>query len=318
MGNCPHHAKKAPDVTKLSLIPNSLRAAGLTLALGTALFAAPAFADAASDAARALLPAKIRDAGTLNVGASTVYAPHSFFKEGTTDFTGYEIDLFNEVSAILGLKPNYTEAPFQQLIAGVKSGRSDVSLGDLGDNDLRRQEVDFIDHTRLTFQLLIDDAEKDNIKTVFDLCGRDLGIVQGTTNIIFKALAQCEAKGLKPANFIEFPDATAKDQAIQSGRLPRADISATAVGRYREAAGLNPGQILIPAPELGDLYIGFIVDKGNTELANAIEAALKILFENGRYAEILATYNISDLNLDAPGVNIGQNASNWVQPKPKS
>ncbi|MDB5537925.1 MAG: hypothetical protein JWQ65_2800 [Devosia sp.] len=300
-------------------LTKSLHAAGLAFALTATLLAAPAFAqDAAAEAARALLPAAIRDAGTINVGASTVYAPHSFFKEGTTEFTGYEIDLFNEVSAILGLTPVYTEAPFQQLIAGVKSGRSDVSLGDLGDNDLRREEVDFIDHTRLTFQLLIDESEKDNIKTVFDLCGRELGLVQGTTNIISKALSQCEAKGLKPVTFVEFPDASAKDQAIQSGRLPRADISATAVGRYREAAGLNPGQILIPAPEIGDLYIGFIVDKGDTELANAIEAALKILFANGRYAEILAAYNISDLNLDAPGVNIGQNASNWVQPKPKS
>ncbi|MBN9333730.1 transporter substrate-binding domain-containing protein [Devosia sp.] len=302
-----------------NLLLSSIKAAALALVLGTSLAATPSFAqDAAAEAARALLPANIRAAGTLNVSASTVYAPHSFFKEGTTEFTGYEIDLFNEVSEILGLKPVYTEAPFQQLIAGVKSGRADVSLGDLGDNDLRRQEVDFIDHTRLTFQLLIDDAEKDNIKTVFDLCGRDLGVVQGTTNIIFKALAQCEAKGLPKANFIEFPDATAKDQAIQSGRLPRADISATAVGRFREAAGLTPGQILVPAPELGDLYIGFIVDKGHTELASAIDAALKILFENGRYAEILAAYNISDLNLDAPGVNIGQNASNWVQPKPAS
>ncbi|MDB5585577.1 MAG: hypothetical protein JWP26_547 [Devosia sp.] len=300
-------------------LTKSLHAAGLAFALTATLLSAPAFAqDAAAEAARALLPAAIRDAGTINVGASTVYAPHSFFKEGTTEFTGYEIDLFNEVSAILGLTPVYTEAPFQQLIAGVKSGRSDVSLGDLGDNDLRREEVDFIDHTRLTFQLLIDESEKDNIKTVFDLCGRELGLVQGTTNIISKALSQCEAKGLKPVTFVEFPDASAKDQAIQSGRLPRADISATAVGRYREAAGLNPGQILIPAPEIGDLYIGFIVDKGDTELANAIEAALKILFANGRYAEILAAYNISDLNLDAPGVNIGQNASNWVQPKPKS
>ena len=300
-------------------LANAVRSAGLAFALALPLLAAPAFAqDAAAEAARALLPAAIRDAGTLNVGASTVYAPHSFFKEGTTEFTGYEIDLFNEVSAILGLTPTYTEAPFQQLIAGVKSGRSDVSLGDLGDNDLRREEVDFIDHTRLTFQLLIDEAEKDNIKTVFDLCGRELGVVQGTTNIIFKALSQCEAKGLQPATFTEFPDATAKDQAIQSGRLPRADISATAVGRYREAAGLLTGQILIPAPELGDLYIGFIVDKGDTDLANAVNAALEILFENGRYAEILAAYNISDLSLDAPGVNIGQNASNWVQPKPKT
>lgn len=307
-------------MTKLNpLLTKTLRAIGLSLALTAPLVAAPAFADdAAVAAARALLPASIRDAGVIKVGASTVYAPHSFFKEGTTEFTGYEIELFNEVASILGVTPEYTEAPFQQLIAGVKSGRSDVSLGDLGDNDLRREEVDFIDHTRLTFQLLIDDAEKANIKTVFDLCGRELGLVQGTTNIISKALAQCETKGLKPASFIEFPDASAKDQAIQSGRLPRADISATAVGRYREAAGLNPGQTLIPAPELGDLYIGFIVNKGQTELANAIEAALKILFENGRYAEILAAYHISDLNLDAPGVNIGQNASNWVQPKPKS
>jgi polar amino acid transport system substrate-binding protein len=168
-------------------LANVLRFAGLAFVLASA----PAFAqDASAEAARALLPAAIRDAGTLNVGASTVYAPHSFFKEGTTEFTGYEIDLFNEVSAILGLTPTYTEAPFQQLIAGVNSGRSDVSLGDLGDNDLRREEVDFIDHTRLTFQLLIDEAEKDNIKTVFDLCGRELGVVQGTTNIIFKACSR--------------------------------------------------------------------------------------------------------------------------------
>jgi len=289
------------------------------IALGAALLlTAPGFAQNTAEAARALLPAKYRDAGVLNVSASTVYAPHSFYKEGTTEFTGYEIELFNEVANILGVKPVYTEAPFQQLIAGITSGRADLSLGDLGDNDLRREQVDFIDHSRLTFQLLIEEANKDKFKSVFDLCGQELGLVQGTTNIISKTLDQCEAKGLKPTTYIEFPDATAKDQAIQSGRLPRADVQATAVGRYRQANGLSAGLVLVPAPELGDLYIGWIVEKGNTGLANAVEAALKVLFENGKYAEILAKYDISDLNLPAPGVNIGQNASNWVQPKPKT
>src|SRR4051812_22735461 len=94
-------------------------------------------------AARALVPAKYRTAGVLRISASTVYAPHSFFKEGTKEWTGYEIDLFNEVSKILDLKFEYTEAPFAQLIAGVKSGRADLSMGDLGDNDLRREQVDF-------------------------------------------------------------------------------------------------------------------------------------------------------------------------------
>lgn len=204
------------------------------------------------------------------------------------------------------------------MIAGVKSGRADLSLGDLGDNSLRREQVDFIDHSRLTFQLLITDADKDKIKTVFDLCGRDLGLVQGTTNIVGGALAKCESKGLPAPKYVEFPDATAKDQAIQSGRLPRFDIQATAIGRYRQAAGLSKGLMLVPAPEIGDLYIGFIVNKGNDGLAKAIEVELKVLWTNGKYKEILARHDIADLDLPGPGVNIGERASNWQQAKPKS
>lgn len=293
-------------------------ALGLLLApllAGAALAQSAAPSDAVA-AARALLPAKYRDAGVLHVGASTVYAPHSFFKDGTKEWTGYEIDLFNAVADVLDIKVEYTEAPFQQLIAGVKSGRSDVSIGDLGDNDLRREQVDFIDYGLLTFQLVVDKGNPENIKSVFDVCGRDLGVVQGTTNIIANALQNCEAKGFAKPNFVEFPDQTAKDQAIQSGRLPRVDIAATAVSRYREANGLAPTVELIPSADLGNLYIGAIVDKGNTELAEALRAAYQVLFDNGTYAEILAKWNLSDLALKAPGVNIGQEATNWVQPKP--
>ncbi len=292
------------------------RAALFSFGLAFPLIAGSANAqDAGVEAARVLLPQKYRDAGVLNVAASTTYAPHSYYKEGTTEFRGYEIELFNEIAQILGVKPVYTEAPFQQLIAGIKSGRADLSLGNLGDNNLRREQVDFIDHSQMTFQLVIDQADKASIKSVFDLCGRDIGVVQGTTTIISKTLAQCESKGLKPAHYVEFPDSTAKDQAIQSRRLPRADIASTSIARYREAAGLTSGQVLVPAPEVGDLYIGFIVNKGNTDLASAVAAALKILVENGRYAQILAAYNVPDFKLGTTGVNIGENASNWLQVK---
>lgn len=290
--------------------------AGRTL-LALSLLPLAAASSLAKDAA-SLLPAKYRDAGVIRVQASTVYAPHSFFKPGTTEWTGYEIELFNEVANILGVKAAYTEAPFQQLIAGVKSGRADLSLGDLGDNSLRREQVDFIDHSRLTFQLLISEADRDKIKGVYDLCGRDLGLVLGSTNIVGTALAKCTDKGLPLPNYINYPDATAKDQAIQSGRLPRLDIQATAVGRFRQANGLSKGLSLVPAPEVGDLYIGFIVDKGNEGLAKAVEAALAELWANGKYREILARYDLADLDLPAPGVNIGERASNWKQAKPKS
>ena len=216
------------------------------------------------------------------------------------------------------MKVEYTEAPFQQLIAGVKSGRADLSLGDLGDNSLRREQVDFIDHSRLNFSLIVSEADKGKINNVFDLCGREIGTVQGTTNIIVKVLSSCEAKGLKPVTYVEFPDSTAKDQAILSGRLPRADVLQTSIARYREANGLAKGVSIVPAPEIGDLYVGFIVDKGNDGLAKAVSAALQTLWDNGQYKEILARYGIADHDLPAPGVNIGESASNWQQAKPKT
>lgn len=301
----------------MNIILNVTRRIAFALAL-LPIVAAPTLAQDAKEGARSLLPAKYREAGVIKVQASTVYAPHSYFKPGTTEWAGYEIELFNQVADILGVKVEYTEAPFQQLIAGVKSGRADLSLGDLGDNSLRREQVDFIDHSQLTFNLLIDEANKDIIKSVFDLCGREIGIVQGTTNVISRTLAQCETKGLKPAKFIEFPDATSKDQAIQSGRLPRVDIQATAVGRYREANGLSKGLVLVPAPEIGNLYIGFIVDKGNEDLAKAVEAALQIVWDSGKYREVLARHLIPDLGIKSPGINIGEEASNWQQAKPRA
>lgn len=75
---------------------------------------------------------------------------------------------------------------------------------------------------------------------------------------------------------------------------------------------------MVPAPEIGNLYIGFIVDKGNDDLAKAVEAGLKVLWENGKYREILTRHLIPDLEIPAPGINIGERASNWEQPKPKS
>jgi len=301
----------------MSTLKTITRRAALALALLPALVA-PSLAQDAVEAARALLPAKYREAGVIKVQASTVYAPHSYFKPGTTEWAGYEIDLFNEVAEVLGVKVEYTEAPFQQLIAGVKSGRADLSLGDLGDNSIRREQVDFIDHSQLTFNLHINESDKETIKSVYDICGRELGIVQGTTNIVAGALSKCEEKGFKPAVFVEFPDITAKDQAIQSGRLPRIDIIATAVGRYREATGQSKGLVLVPAPEIGNLYIGFIVKKGNDGLAQAVKAALQVVFDNGKYQEILARHQIPDLAIKAPGINIGEEATNWQQAKPRS
>lgn len=268
-------------------------------------------------AARALLPEPYRTSGVIRVAASTVYAPHAFYKEGSTEWTGHEIELFDGVAQVLGVKVVYSAAPFQQLIAGVTSGRSDVALGDIGDNDLRQTQVDFIDYGQLTFQLAIDRGNPKGIRNLYSLCGREIGVVLGTTNIIRLALDKCADQGRPPPTYIEFPDQPAKDQAIRSGRLARVDIKQTSIARYQQARGLAPDVEYVDAPEIGNLLYGAVVKKGNLPLARALEAALQVLFANGTYSAIHKKWDLVDQTIKAPGINIGSQASNFVQPKPK-
>ncbi|BCG82207.1 transporter substrate-binding domain-containing protein [Mesorhizobium sp. 113-3-3] len=279
-------------------------------------FSATAMADDAErQAAQKLLPAQYRDAGVLKVAASVVYPPHSYLKEGTTEWTGYEIDLFNAIAAVLDVKVEYVQAPFQQLVAGVASGRSDVALGDLGDNDLRQEKVDFIDHSQITFQLSVPAGNPEHIKTVFDLCGRELGTVQGTTDVVKKALEKCESKGFPAPKFIAFPDETSRYQAQQSGRIPQTSDQQTDTARYFKKNGIFKELDYVAAPEFGNLYIGYIVNKGNAGLSNALLAGLEVLIRDGTYAKILAKWDASDNALKNAGINIGSEATNWKQPR---
>jgi len=267
-------------------------------------------------AARDLLPDEIAESGEITAAVSSVFAPNSFLKDGTTEFTGYEVEIFDRVVEVLGLEPEYTEAPFQQLVVGVESGRSDVAFGNLGDNDVRQPAVDFIDHLDLTFQFAVPKGNPEGVKDVWGLCGSELGSVQGTTSILEQQLSKCADKGLPKVKFVEFPDQPSKDQAIASGRLPNIDIKATPIARYLEAEGLAPDVEYLDAPDLGNLYLGIIVKKGDTELAEALQAALQVTFDDGTHQEILDKWNVGDLTIPAPGINIGAEASNFVQPKP--
>lgn len=263
--------------------------------------------------AQKLVPQSFKDKGYISAAVSAVDAPHAFLKEGTTEWTGYEVDLLNALGKVLNLEIKYTQAPFQQLIVGVSSGRSDLSVGDVGDNDLRQKQVDFIDHSQITFQLTVPKGNPDKIKNVYDLCGNKLGVVIGTTDIIGKALTKCTALGKPVPEFISFPDQPSKYQAAQSGRIPIVDIIQTDTARYFADHAIYQDVEYIDAPEVGNLYIGFITKKGNTEFQKAVVAGLEVLFEDGTYAEILKKYNISDHAIDKPGINIGSAASNWVQ-----
>ncbi|MGV3490059.1 MAG: transporter substrate-binding domain-containing protein [Devosia sp.] len=265
-------------------------------------------------AARALVPESFRTAGALKVSASHIYPPHSYFKDGTEELIGYEIELMQKVGEILDLRIDFTPIPWLTMIESVNSGSYDVSLGDLGNTDVRQEIIDFVCHSALQFDLMVADEDKGKVNSIYDLCGRKLSTVKGTFNVIEPALrAGCGTMGRPDATYVVFNNDDERREAIRKGEVSGSDSAAAGLARYRVKVGLAENLTLLPSTEMGDLYLGYLVSKANPSLSKAIAAALEILFADGTYAAILAKYDVSDFAIPAPGVNIGHKAAYFVQ-----
>jgi polar amino acid transport system substrate-binding protein len=78
-----------------------------------------------SEAARAALPAKVRDEGVLRIATSLQWAPFAYRSE-KDEAVGIDISLMKVISAKLGLKFTFDDLKFPAIIPGVTSGRYSV------------------------------------------------------------------------------------------------------------------------------------------------------------------------------------------------
>lgn len=265
------------------------------------------------EAIRALLPDSIRQSGVLRIGISPNKAPHVFVNPKTNVVEGFEPDLNAAIAKVLGVKIEYTRSTFEGLIAGVNSDRFDIAQGNLGDNNLRQEQIDFVDYNWLTFGLQFPKGNPENIKNVYDLCGRTLGVTGGGTTILQNALKQCEAKGLPAAEYKVFPTTAELDAARASGRVSNASTEEIGLLEYNAKFNVGPQVDFIPAPEVGNLLEGFGIKKGSTELADALVAALETLQKDGTYKQIFEKWAVPTYALDEVGINIGYKATNFIQ-----
>src|SRR6185436_5466060 len=91
----------------------------------------------------AKVPADLKDRGVIEVGISPGAAP-SEFKNSAGDIIGLDPDLFTAIGAVLGLKVNYVDSKFDNIIPGVLGGKYDVGVSAFTDTFEREKTLDFV------------------------------------------------------------------------------------------------------------------------------------------------------------------------------
>ncbi|MGW0710607.1 ABC transporter substrate-binding protein [Streptomyces sp. NPDC002643] len=263
------------------------------------------------------LPASIRDKGVINVGSDIAYAPVEY-KDSSGKVVGIDIDIANALGKQLGVEFKFQNATFDTLIGGLAAKRYDIAMSAMTDTKDRQEGidadtgkkvgagVDFVDYFTAGVSLYTNKGDDQGIKTWDDLCGKTIAVQRNTfsNDLATDQAKKCKDDGkgeLKIEDFATNPEAEtrmrSKGADVVSADYPVAaySVKTSGDGDYFEIVG---DQV-----EAGPY--GIAVAKDNTELRDALQAAVQAIIDSGEYKEIIEKWGVADGAITEAKINGG-------------
>ncbi|MEO3887310.1 ABC transporter substrate-binding protein [Nonomuraea sp. B5E05] len=273
--------------------------------------AAPA--GAADPEAQKLLPERIKSAGVLKVASNIPYPPWEMYTTaGGKQPTGIDYDLSQAIGAKLGVKASFDQTAFDAIIPSLLAGKADIMMAGTFDTPKRRESLNFVDYAKDGYSMLVAKGNPQGLKDVADLSGKTVAVQSSTSEeaSIDKLSKKFKAEGKPGVEVLRFPGDSEAFLAIKSGKAA-ARVQATSAAAYAVKTFENGAAFeLVDAPsvtaEFGGGMEGIGVNKTDTELLKAVQAALQSLIDDGTYLKILTKYGVQDIAVQKAEVNQGE------------
>ncbi len=250
-------------------------------------------------ALKAKLPAKIKSSGTIVVGTDASYAPNEFMDPDGKTVVGFDVDLFNAVAARFGVKTQWTPSKFDSIIVGVQGGKYDMGISSFTINAKRMKQANMVSYFKAGTQWA---TQPGNPKKVDpnNACGKTIAVQTGTTQQEVDLPVRQKKCGSNPIKILPYDLQDKATSAVVSGRadamLADSPVIAYAVQQTKNKLAA-----------LGDIYdaapYGYVMNKDQTQFADAMAQALKETEADGSYMRVLKKWGlekgaISDFKLN--------------------
>ena len=222
------------------------------------------------------------DGGTLRMGTNATFPPYEFVGDDG-NVQGIDADIAAAIADKLGMKLEITDMEFDSLIPALQSDTIDVALAGMTVTPDRQENVDFSDSYAKGVQVIIVKDGSD-IASPDDLEGKSIGVQTGTTGDIYFTddYGQEHVK-----QFNNGPLAVA---ALVNGQVDCVVIDQEPAKNYVAA---NSGLKILDTAYADEDY-AIAIKKGNTELLDKVNGALKELQDDGTVQSIVDKYITTD------------------------
>ena len=279
-----HASKGILFVGILVLLTMLLAACGGTTASGTTPTANPATPTVAP-------PTDLITPGTLTVGSDTTYPPFESIDTATGKAVGFDVDVITAIAQRMGLQAKIVTTKFDTIIDDLAAKRFDVVISALTITSERQKKVDFVPYINVGESLLVQAGNPLNLKSTADLCGKNVGVQDGTTEQIdLKTASDACVKAGKPAiNVTVLQDQTAVIQLLVNHRVVATYQDSPLTDYYNK---LNPGQFTVGGSVVNAGLEGIAIRK-DPSMFNAIQTAFNQLKANGTYHNLIVKWGFT-------------------------
>ena len=221
-----------------------------------------------------------KDAGektTLTMATNATFPPYEFHDNG--EIVGIDAEIAKAIADKLGMELKIEDMEFDSIIASVQSGKTDMGMAGLTVTEDRKASVDFSDSYATGVQVVIVKNDSD-IKSIDDLNGKKIGVQTATTGDIYAG------DDYGDENVERYSKGTDAVSALVSGKIDCVIIDNEPAKEFVKA---NEGLKILDTEYVTEDY-AICFAKGNTELKDKVNGALKELIADGTVKKIIDKY----------------------------
>ncbi|MFD7708979.1 ABC transporter substrate-binding protein [Streptomyces sp. NPDC059785] len=258
------------------------------------------------DKAAALVPAAVRERGTLRLGLSADASPPlGFFATDDKTRIGSELDLAVLVADTLGLKVRQEDVSWENLFVGLDSGKFDAVFSNVTVTEERKEKYDFATYRLDNIAFEAEKGTSWKVDEPADVAGKTIAVASGTNQekILLDWSERNREAGRKPVIVKYFQKDTDYYLALQSGRIdaylgpsPSVSYHVASAGQSRVAGTLSGA---------GDGLQGLIAatTKKDSGLVDAYAAAIDHVIADGSYARVLKRWGLTGEAVEKSEIN---------------
>ena len=221
---------------------------------------------------------KIQEEGKVVVGTSADYPPYEYVDE-SGEYTGFDIELMTEIADRMGVDLEWTDMPFDSLVAAVQEGKIDMSISCFNYTEERDEKVDFSDayYTSEDAFLVAEDFSG-TITNPEDVANFKIGVQSGTVQDDWVTTELIDAGLMDEGNLSRYERVDQAALDLQAGRievLVADSVPAQALMSQFGGFKIVFEEMLYTGP------INIVLPEGDTAIQEEINAIISDLQEEG-------------------------------------